>query len=38
VPATVAGQDDHGLSQKAVEIGRIFGFPISNSMIVTSGD
>jgi F-type H+-transporting ATPase subunit a len=26
---------EHGLSQKAVEIGRVFGFPITNSMIVT---
>jgi len=25
----------HGLSQKAVEIGRPFGFPITNSMVVT---
>jgi F-type H+-transporting ATPase subunit a len=25
----------HGLSQRAVEIGRVFGFPITNSMIVT---
>jgi F-type H+-transporting ATPase subunit a len=25
----------HGLSQKAVEIGRPFGFPITNSMLVT---
>ena len=25
----------HGLSQKAVEIGHIFGFPITNSMVVT---
>lgn len=26
---------EHGLSQKALEITRIFGFPITNSMIVT---
>jgi len=26
---------EHGLSQKAVEIGRPFGFPITNSMVVT---
>ncbi len=26
---------EHGLSQKAVEIARPFGFPISNSMVVT---
>jgi F-type H+-transporting ATPase subunit a len=28
-------QDEHGLSQNAVEIGRIFGFPITNSMVVS---
>ena len=28
-------QAEHGLSQKAVEIGRPFGFPITNSMLVT---
>ena len=27
--------DEHSLSQKAVEIGRVFGFPITNSMIVS---
>ena len=26
---------EHGLSQKAVEIGQVFGFPITNSMVVT---
>ena len=26
---------EHGLSQKAVEIGSLFGFPITNSMVVT---
>jgi F-type H+-transporting ATPase subunit a len=26
---------EHGLSQKALEIGRPFGFPITNSMVVT---
>jgi hypothetical protein len=26
---------EHALSQKAVEIARVFGFPITNSMIVT---
>jgi len=30
-----AAADEHGLSQKAVEIARPFGFPITNSMIVT---
>ena len=33
-PAASA-QDEPGLSQKAVEIARPFGFPITNSMIVT---
>jgi F-type H+-transporting ATPase subunit a len=28
-------QPEHGLSQSAVEIGRPFGFPITNSMVVT---
>jgi F-type H+-transporting ATPase subunit a len=34
-PAATPEQEEHGLSQKAVEIGRIFGFPISNSMVVS---
>jgi len=34
IPA-VSEQDEPGLSQKAVEIARPFGFPITNSMIVT---
>jgi len=29
-----AAPDEHGLSQKAVEIARPFGFPITNSMVV----
>ncbi len=34
--ATVAAQaEEHGLSQQAVEIARPFGFPITNSMLVT---
>ena len=33
--AAVAASGEHGLSQKAVEIGRPFGFPITNSMVVT---
>jgi len=33
-PATPE-QEEHGLSQKAVEITRIFGFPITNSMMVS---
>ena len=33
--ATVAAQgEEHGLSQKAVEVARPFGFPITNSMLV----
>jgi len=31
----VAATGEHGLSQKAVEIARPFGFPITNSMVVT---
>jgi F-type H+-transporting ATPase subunit a len=27
--------EEHQLSQKAIEIGRVFGFPITNSMLVT---
>jgi F-type H+-transporting ATPase subunit a len=34
-PAATAEQGEHGLSQKAVEIARPFGFPITNSMIVS---
>jgi len=30
-----AATEEHGLSQKAVEIARPFGFPITNSMVVT---
>jgi F-type H+-transporting ATPase subunit a len=30
-----AEPEEHGLSQKAVEVGRVFGFPITNSMVVT---
>lgn len=26
---------EHGLSQKAIEIGSLFGFPVTNSMVVT---
>jgi F-type H+-transporting ATPase subunit a len=28
-------QEEHGLSPKAVEIVRVFGFPVTNSMVVT---
>jgi F-type H+-transporting ATPase subunit a len=31
----MAAEGGHGLSQKAVEIGHLFGFPITNSMVVT---
>jgi len=31
----IAATTEHGLSQKAVEIARPFGFPITNSMVVT---
>jgi F-type H+-transporting ATPase subunit a len=34
-PAATAEQGEHGLSQKAVEIARPFGFPITNSMMVS---
>jgi F-type H+-transporting ATPase subunit a len=33
--AAGAGPEEHGLSQKAIEIARPFGFPITNSMVVT---
>jgi F-type H+-transporting ATPase subunit a len=33
--AAFAAGEEHGLSQKAVEIARPFGFPITNSMVVT---
>jgi F-type H+-transporting ATPase subunit a len=33
--ALFAATEEHGLSQKAVEIARPFGFPITNSMVVT---
>ncbi len=33
--ATNAEQEENGLPQKAVEIGRVFGFPITNSMLVS---
>jgi F-type H+-transporting ATPase subunit a len=34
-PAAIAERQEHGLSQKAVEIARPLGFPITNSMVVT---
>src|SRR5262245_44812168 len=33
--AAASTTEEHQLSQKAVEIGRVFGFPITNSMLVT---
>ena len=33
--AALAEPISHGLSQKAVELGRPLGFPITNSMVVT---
>lgn len=33
--AAMVSEEDQGLSQKAVEITRIFGFPITNSMVVS---
>src|SRR5207245_11514169 len=32
---TFAQADEHGLPQKAIEIARPFGFPITNSMVVS---
>ena len=34
VPSAAAEPEEHGLPQKAVEIARPFGFPITNSMLV----
>src|SRR5512135_673780 len=34
-PAASKEEEEHGLPQKAVEIARPFGFPITNSMIVS---
>ena len=33
--ATIIAGEEHHLSQKAVEIARLFGFPITNSMLVS---
>ena len=35
MPAATAEAKEHGLPQKAVEIARPFGFPITNSMVVS---
>jgi F-type H+-transporting ATPase subunit a len=34
-PAATHEQEEHGLPQKAVEVARPFGFPITNSMVVS---
>ncbi len=34
-PVAISETEEHGLSQKAVEIGSVFGFPITNSMFVS---
>src|SRR5262249_6946873 len=34
-PSAIPEQEEHGLPQGAVEIARPFGFPITNSMVVT---
>jgi F-type H+-transporting ATPase subunit a len=34
-PAAIPEQEEHGLSQKAVEVARPLGFPITNSMVIT---
>ncbi len=34
-PASASEEEEHGLPQKAVEIARPFGFPITNSMVVS---
>ena len=33
--AAIGNEEEQGLSQKAVEIVRVFGFPITNSMVAT---
>ena len=35
LPGATAKPGEHGLPQKAVEIARRFGFPITNSMVVS---
>jgi len=35
LPAAVAEPEEHGLPKKAVEVAHPFGFPITNSMVVT---
>jgi F-type H+-transporting ATPase subunit a len=35
LPPVTAKEEEHGLTQKAVEVTRLFGLPITNSMIVS---
>jgi F-type H+-transporting ATPase subunit a len=35
LPPATRGEEEHGLTQKAVEITRLFGLPITNSMVVS---
>jgi F-type H+-transporting ATPase subunit a len=35
LPSADAGHEEHGLAQEAVEITRLFGLPITNSMVVS---
>lgn len=35
LPQVTRGEEEHGLTQKAVEVTRLFGLPITNSMIVS---
>ena len=35
LPAAAHGEEEHGLPQKAVEIARPVGFPVTNSMVVS---
>jgi F-type H+-transporting ATPase subunit a len=35
LPAAPTAQEEHGLSQNAPEIARLFGFPVTNSMVVS---
>src|SRR5262245_21752340 len=34
-PTTAPHEEEHGLTQHAVEVARPFGFPITNSMVVS---
>jgi F-type H+-transporting ATPase subunit a len=35
IAGRIAEEEEHGLSQKAIDVTRVFGFPITNSMVVT---